>query len=848
MRYTWVLLLLLSGVVEPVMAQLGFAPNSDRSTLRQAQARQQEQLARFTDWQASKGAQRAPECPVEYLDRYFLLPGDSIKIEVDTFGLGGGHVDDVLTVAACNQAITYGLARQDSITLTYIAYNNVVAGIDTVCVRFCPNGSSACTEIEFLFVVHRPGRRIVADALSIQPQTYNSYCLDDELDLPGTLTCSSIIDCGDSYDGDGYQNVYFTTYQQPDTCLIYVASRFPGTDTVCVVLCDEFAICDTFTIPFTIESNALSLPFFDDFSYSGPYPNPTLWLEDEVFINQTLAQNPPSIGLATFDGLNAGGRPYELISGPADHLTSNHIDLSGLSPTDNVWLKCFIAPKGRGLGPSPQDSLLLEFRTADGSWQQIHTFPGLEEVLPIDSVPPFQFYAFPVDQPQFFHSAFQFRFTSFTSPGGISDLWHLDYVWLDKNENDEPLFDDIAFTSRPLSPMAPYTALPWDQLQDQEAILLYPRIGAGLYNHTDAVLSLDDSRVQYRERTTNTWFSQDFTFADGQNANIPPQTHIFRDKDIPPSIFNNIVDILANIPDAPQRMLEVQYWLALDAQDARFRANDTIRVQVPFDNYFAYDDGSAEWYIFLQNAQNDNPEVAVRFTAFHPDTLRAIQIHFPHVHGDVTTQLFNLKVWIGSLDTDPVYEAQLLRPYYADSKTDTLQGFTTYRLEDLAGHLTPVPLPQGDFFVGWQQVSVVEFGIPVGFDLDHQPDSVNFVNLGGGWEPFPDNLQGAIMIRPIVGSSTPSNTISNTQEAATFSQLIQLYPNPAADEVFLKPLDPAVVRHSSLRLLDLTGQVLWQGYVPHKLNLRTLPPGIYLVELTDKRTGMRFVEKLLHLR
>lgn len=842
MRYIWTLLLL--ALATCTFAQLRYAPNPDRPALHKASAERAAALAAHTDYASS--AWRGPQdCPPEFFDRYFLHPGDSIKIEVDTFGLGGGHAGDVLTAGACGQMLHFGTARQDSITLTYRALPDVVAGMDTVCVQFCPNGTD-CQPIRFVFVVKRRGQRVVADEQPVQPQTYTPYCLDDELDLPGALACSRIIDCGDAYDGDGFQNAYFTTYEEPDPCLVYVSSRFPGTDTVCVVLCDEFTICDTFAIPFTVQGTVLSLPFFDDFSYDGPYPDPRLWLEDQVFVNQTLAQNPPSIGLATFDGLDASGRPYDLISGAGDHLTSNRIDLSGLGPDDDVWLKCFVAPKGRGLGPSPQDSLLLEFRAADGSWQPVHTWAGFDEVVPADSVPPFTFYAFPVDKPEFFHSGFQFRFTGFTSPGGISDLWHLDYVWLDRNETAEPFFDDVAFTTRPLTPTAPYTALPWYQLQDHEAELLVPRVGAGLYNHTDAILSLDDSRVLYRETTTNTHYNQDFTLADGQNANIPPQEHVWRDKDIPAALYGNIVDITANIPDAGRRRLEVTYWLALDAQDDRFRKNDTVRTWVPFENYFAYDDGSAEWYIYLQNAQNDNPEVAVRFTAFQPDTLRAIQLHFPHANGDVTTQLFNLKVWVGSLDSEPVYEAQLLRPFYADEKTDTLQGFTTYRLEDIAGNPTPVALPEGDFFVGWQQVSVVEFGIPVGFDLDHQPDSVNFVNLGGGWEPFPDNLRGAVMIRPVVGSTTPPNTTAGTRSVGTLSELVRLYPNPAADVVYLEP-HAGSYTHWSLRVLDLMGRPVWEGAFRKMLDLSRWPAGIYFVELTDTRSGRRYVERLVRV-
>ena len=57
--------------------------------------------------------------------------------------------------------------------------------------------------------------------------------------------------------------------------------------------------------------HGLVLPFYDDFSYAGPYPNPSLWLDQYVFVNNTKGVAPPTIGVATFDGLNQFGYPYD---------------------------------------------------------------------------------------------------------------------------------------------------------------------------------------------------------------------------------------------------------------------------------------------------------------------------------------------------------------------------------------------------------------------------------------------------------------------------------------------------------------------------------------------------------
>ena len=77
-----------------------------------------------------------------------------------------------------------------------------------------------------------------------------------------------------------------------------------------------------------VVPDTLTLPFLDDFSQDGIYPSTERWLDKEVFINSDLARNMPTVGVATFDGLNEYGNPYSpgsTISGWADTLTSKSI-------------------------------------------------------------------------------------------------------------------------------------------------------------------------------------------------------------------------------------------------------------------------------------------------------------------------------------------------------------------------------------------------------------------------------------------------------------------------------------------------------------------------------------------
>ena len=46
--------------------------------------------------------------------------------------------------------------------------------------------------------------------------------------------------------------------------------------------------------------DSIDLPFMDDFSNTGPYPDQNLWLDRQVFINTTMSgDTTPSVGVAT---------------------------------------------------------------------------------------------------------------------------------------------------------------------------------------------------------------------------------------------------------------------------------------------------------------------------------------------------------------------------------------------------------------------------------------------------------------------------------------------------------------------------------------------------------------------
>ncbi|MBI5915071.1 MAG: T9SS type A sorting domain-containing protein [Bacteroidetes bacterium] len=788
------------------------------------------------------------ECPPDFIG-YLVEAGQLIDIELDTFGLGKDTTTPVITILN-GGGLQFGSANlpDSTILLTYSATSGFNgAGIDTVLLNFSQPGHD--TVFQVVVHVKRVGRVVVSNPQTVGPESITNYCLDNELDFAKPKACSLFSTCADDYDGEGAQLFHFSSYAYPDTCVVYYASRFPGVDTVCVQICDEWGVCDVFKIPFIVTGDTISIaakPFFDDFSsYDGPYPSADFWLDKNVYRNATLAKDPPSVGFVTFDGLDRRGDVYDIITGVGDRLTSKAIDLSGLTANSDVVLRFFLAPKGYGLEPEVTDDMVLEFRNAQGDWVLMGTYDGMDDV-PIDSFPPFLFYAIEVEDPQFLHAAFQFRFSANTSPGGSVDLWHLDYVYLDKQSTTTDFFRDVAFTRPPTSIFKNYTALPLRHLKgftDEEIISPDVPLKVGIFNHFNDPKSFSDSRVSFLETTQNQLFNDNFTLADASSSLTQEKQHRTIERNVPGASLDGIKSQIENIPNGSFRNLRSVFaFEPNDVQDNEFLSNDTVRIDVPLSNYFAHDDGTAEWQVFVKHANGQGQQFATQFHANVADTLRAVQIMFPHVIGDVQDQLFNLKIWTGSLDNDPVLVRQLLKPFYPNNVFDTLQGFTTYVLDDYEGIETPVGIPVGDFFVGIEQVTAATNGIPVGFDLQN-PCDCNWSNISGtGWEQFPSSVAGALMIRPVFGQT--QNTSSGTSDVSDGGSHVTIFPNPTSGLVYFS-LKNGNYQDYKVLVFNNLGQLVQQGAMEQHLDLSVLTGGVYFFQLLNEKTGELFSERII---
>ncbi|MEL6865399.1 MAG: T9SS type A sorting domain-containing protein [Bacteroidota bacterium] len=727
--------------------------------------------------------------------------------------------------------LAFGDVTLEDNCLTYRADDGIIAESEVVEFEQCTEDGN-CAQVNVTVLIGRRGQKLPQSLKLLMGDEVFEVCAEG-LNLPGDIDQSRFLACQNENIGRVVNG------DTKDECFIYEANRFAEADTVCFEICDINCICDTLEVPIRIVGDTLSLPFMDDFSYSyeRPLPDVDKWLDNRVYINDRYAFQPPSIGVATFDGLDEGGRAYGPDDGVADVLTSNYLNLEG----GIAYLSFHLQPKGRSYQPEPNDSLVLQFKDLDGNWNTINRFNGLGPI-PLSSSPDFRFWDFEIDEEIYHYSGFQFRFLSFGERYSTGDIWNLDYVRLTTDPIIDSTLNDAAFTMPPSRLLKNYHDMPWQHFEGFESQELSEVGLIDVYNHFSDVVKAEPSLLFIREITmNNVELNLGILLEDPQTQrNLEQGKHLSFAND-----FYNYGAIAGTFPGGKNLIFETEYQMEIEQENPgefpQITENNVVKRKTYFLNFFSRDDGSAE----AVGSLNDlGQELAIRFTPNVDDTLRAVQIMFPHFVND-NDALFNLKVWIGDLESDPVYARNFVRPYFADQSFDTLQGFTTYPLIDISSELVPIPLKAGvDFYIGFQQASSLSDKTYIGLDLD-SPEAAEhqFINTGINW--FPITSEAALMMRPVVGSETPPSTQSvSTQETTLAKRSVTVYPNPAGDQVYFA-LEEGLFDQYTLEIYGANGRLLDSGVLTSEKNLKALQNGVYFLRIVDIKNNYIQHHKLI---
>ena len=576
------------------------------------------------------------------------------------------------------------------------------------------------------------------------------------------------------------------------------------------------------------DTDTLELPFFDDFAKPLVYPDTNLWEDNFVFINQSFGDNPPTVGVATFDMLNQVGEIYSTASNmgfEADKLTSKLINLDYPGDT-TIFLSFYYQPQGlSGNTPELQDSLILQFTSPDTVWATVWSVSGSDNQA-------FRQVIIPIDNPMYLKKGFQFRFINYgsiadnsvASWAGNGDVWNLDFVYLDKNRTEaDTTYDEVAFVNNITSFLNDYESMPWTHYDASQ-------------NHLDFSYQIKNLRnsggnIQVKSRTLD--------MVDRFSGNGVNQS--FGAENIPDNSTSSFTSTLtisgslfhSNTSDSAD--FKTRFYLEIDtiSEHQKFRWNDTLEYHQQFSNYYAYDDGTPEAGIGLFGNGTAHAKLAYRFDPVIPDTLRAVKIFFNRTYQDASQKYFIFTVWsdYNGLPDTVIYSEIGMRPEYADS----LNQFMLYTPDTLM-YLT------GPFFIGWEKTT--EDMLNVGFDKNRDAHDKIFYNIYGSWQA--STIPGAMMIRPVFGKDFTTNipSIPNAEQSN-----VLLYPNPVRDKLFLQFLEKNTNAEFSTTILNLYGKTI-QSFsgVPDEIATAELSNGIYLLVIRDESGGIVSQKKFIVVR
>jgi hypothetical protein len=607
-----------------------------------------------------------------------------------------------------------------------------------------------------------------------------------------------------------------------------------------LAVCCQISVAQFQTVPLrnteiskksSAKTTALALPFFDDFSTSNINANTQRWVRGGgVFINNNASLSHPTLNLATFDGLKANGTPYNFndsfASGATDSLTSQLIDLSKFVIKDSLYLSFFYQSQGLGEVPDSNDSLTVEFLTNGDKWETAFIAKDGKHIIGktvtnIINKDKFIQILLPVNAIKYLHDKFQFRFRTFGRQSGQFDAWHIDYIYLNEKRNaKDTFFPDRAFRLPLSSILKRYNSMPMKQFLASPSTELSENIKGEIYN---LFSNQNSPSVKYsvQNLTTNEVLIQK-TLIDA-NVQSASATTI------------EVKNELANLIKGKKALVKVK--LEIGSNDPLiFQINDTTSRIFELDNYYAYDDGTAEAGAYLKKGFG---RVAIQFISNKPDTLQAIRINLQTLLD--STRLANTNLSLQVMANDKGKPGRILRGVSGKIiYPSTNNGFVEYAIE-------PVAVPD-TFYVGYTQLSDDE-ALVVGLD-NNTPQFANkhfynitneWINVGkvdttkSGYIP----IKGSLMIRPVSGGVAKQITLSTEGEIQDRNLVIS--PNPTSD--IIRWNDTSL---KNAEIIEMSGRsVLSQKSDNQEINISNLNSGTYILRLSnDKNTFVRKIVKL----
>jgi len=541
-----------------------------------------------------------------------------------------------------------------------------------------------------------------------------------------------------------------------------------------------------------------TLPFWDDFSAG---MDTLKWSFSGASFSGTIGLNAPSYGAVLLDGVAADGSPYSLTptsQGESDTLASKPFDLSLLSnpEKESLYLSFFWQAGGRAELPDDNDQLSLQIFSPEGVWMTIWSqFGGAAVDRSVFSQEILQVL------PEWQHENFQFRFLTEGRQSGPFDSWLIDYVFLNTNRtSSDTTYRDRSLTQPNHLRLGEYGAYPLVLLnEDQEGA--WSTVQNEFYNLEDrframeySISILDSSTQSSIPINANTPFNpvpnslerRVFESRELENLSLPENETTLK-----------IITSLTSGDDP---------FYTLNAGDTTFfpsvdyRLNDTVATDFPLHDYFAYDNGSADYAAGINQRSG---ELAIKFNSPEPVYLKGISINF--TNPKQANQAVDILVW-NDLEKQPIFRREDLIAVKEEG-----QELLYYSLD------TNIQV-SGDFFIGYAQYTN-DF-IHVGLDKVNDTADKIFYNIVGEWQQN-EEVKGALMIRPHISLDPPFEDPEAPETG------VILYPNPVESQLNIEG------KFTDIRIFDSFGREIFlereESTKGEIVNFNGQRPGIYII-------------------
>lgn len=546
--------------------------------------------------------------------------------------------------------------------------------------------------------------------------------------------------------------------------------------------------------------NTNTIPFWDDFSKG---IDTLKWTLQGASYTESIGQNAPSIGAILFNGVDQNGRPYSLQirdQGESDYLISKPFDLSLISnfERETLFLSFFWQAGGKAEAPDANDRLTLQILDPTGQWIQAWVQQGggnlnrdifTQEIIKI--------------LPEWQHEGFQFRFFSNGRQVGPFDSWLVDYVYLNSNRDENDLtYSDRTLTQPNQVNFGEYSAYPLELLPADQSGLWSP-IQNEFLNLEDRFRAMEFS-IQVEDSLGNQILivNDDTPFNPVPNS-LERRTFLSREFDeLQVPLEETDLIFTSSLTSGDGFLFDIENGDTTLFNSVDYRQNDTIRTSFPIRDFFAYDNGLADYSAGINQRSG---QLAVLYNSPEEVYIKGISINF--TNASQANQPVDIVVW-NELDRAPIFSKESLIPEKIPG-----QDFVYYELD------TNLRV-SGDFYVGFTQFSN-DF-IHVGLDKINDRAEKIFYNVGGAWAQNED-VRGSLMIRPHVSLAAPFEQ-SELPESG-----FRIYPNPVIDRLFVEGKFAEIAIFDSFgRQILLPTEKTNAGEI---VNFNGQRPGVYVINL-----------------